>query len=207
MLENDCLFFLERRLKTGRDWRMIYDAHHSNMIHAADQNTAVISQKFQVSQAREPANNKSKKIGIPYLDVHKFTQKLTSISSSSSTARCARSIRIALQSAGANVLNHPIAASDWGRPWRILAINKFNRPSTNRVLVIFILLIKPKNMFMAILPPTPASNGSLILDKKAMRSIVMIRSLIPIIVWCKSSLLRLIRHLYHYKMSFLAVGA
>ena len=140
MVENDCLFFLERRLKTGRDWRMIYDAHHSNMIHAADQNTAVISQKFQVSQAREPAKNKSKKIGIPYLDVHKFTQKLTSISSSSSTARCARSIRIALQSAGANVLDHPIAASDWGPTLKNIGYQQiqpaFDQPRVGDIYII-----------------------------------------------------------------------
>lgn len=119
---------------------MIYDAHHSNMIHAADQNTAVISQKFQVSQAREPAKNKSKKIGIPYLDVHKFTQKLTRISSSSSTARCARSIRIALQSAGATVLNHPIAASDWGPTLKNIGYQQiqpaFDQPRVGDIYII-----------------------------------------------------------------------
>ena len=53
---------------------MIYDAHHSNMINAANQNTAVISQKYQVNQAALRAKNPQKNKGIPYLDVRKFTQ-------------------------------------------------------------------------------------------------------------------------------------
>ena len=90
---------------------MIYDGHHSNMINTADQNTAVISQNFQKNQTGSGAKN-SKNKGIPYLDVRKFTQKLHSMSSATSTKKCARSIRIALQSAGARILNHPVAAAD-----------------------------------------------------------------------------------------------
>ena len=119
---------------------MIYDAHHSNMIYAADQNTAVISQNFQTSQARELGKNKAKKTGIPYLDVRKFTQKLTSISSSSSTAKCARSIRIALQSAGAKVVNHPVAASDWGPTLKNIGYQQikpaFDQPRVGDIYII-----------------------------------------------------------------------
>lgn len=48
------------------------------------------------------------------IDIHKFVAKLKSISGNYSTAKCARSVRIALQSAGAKIVSHPVAASDWG---------------------------------------------------------------------------------------------
>lgn len=109
---------------------MIYDAHHSNMTNAANQNTAVISQKYQDNQAGLRAKNPQKNKGIPYLDVRKFTQKLHSISSATSTAKCARSIRIALQSAGARIVNHPVAAADWGNTLQTIGYKKIN-PSFN----------------------------------------------------------------------------
>ncbi|MDD2945066.1 MAG: hypothetical protein PHG15_04460 [Acinetobacter sp.] len=104
---------------------MIYDGHHSNMINAADQNTAVISQNFQKNQAGSGVKN-SKNKGIPFLDVRKFTQKLHSMSSATSTKKCARSIRIALQSAGARILNHPVAAADWGHTLQAIGYKKIN---------------------------------------------------------------------------------
>lgn len=104
---------------------MIYDGHHSNMINTADQNTAVISQNFQKNQVGSGAKN-SKNKGIPYLDVRKFTQKLHSMSSATSTKKCARSIRIALQSAGARILNHPVAAADWGHTLQTIGYKKIN---------------------------------------------------------------------------------
>lgn len=104
---------------------MIYDGHHSNMINAADQNTAVISQNFQKNQAGSGVKN-SKNKGIPFLDVRKFTQKLHSMSSATSTKKCARSIRIALQSAGARILNHPVAAADWGHTLQTIGYKKIN---------------------------------------------------------------------------------
>ncbi|NNH00110.1 peptidoglycan amidohydrolase family protein [Acinetobacter sp. ANC 5414] len=109
---------------------MIYDAHHSNMINAANQNTAVISQKYQDNQAGLRAKNPQKNTGIPYLDVRKFTQKLHSMSSATSTKKCARSIRIALQSAGAKIVNHPVAAADWGNTLQTIGYKKIN-PSFN----------------------------------------------------------------------------
>ena len=104
---------------------MIYDGHHSNMINTADQNTAVISQNFQKNQAGSGTKN-SKNKGIPYLDVRKFTQKLHSMSSATSTKKCARSIRIALQSAGARILNHPVAAADWEHTLQTIGYKKIN---------------------------------------------------------------------------------
>ncbi|WP_353143864.1 peptidoglycan amidohydrolase family protein [Acinetobacter pragensis] len=48
------------------------------------------------------------------LRLDKFVQKLDSIKAHVSSKRCARSIRVALQSAGAVLDSHPVAASDWG---------------------------------------------------------------------------------------------
>lgn len=47
-------------------------------------------------------------------DLDKFVQKLDKVKARASSQRCARSIRIALQSAGAVFGSHPVAASDWG---------------------------------------------------------------------------------------------
>ncbi|WP_425918208.1 hypothetical protein [Acinetobacter sp. TSRC1-2] len=119
---------------------MIYDAHHSNMINAANQNTAVISQKYQDNQAGLRAKNPQKNKGIPYLDLRKFTQKLHSISSATSTAKCARSIRIALQSAGARILNHPVAAADWGHTLQTIGYKQikpsFDQPRQGDIYII-----------------------------------------------------------------------
>ncbi|MGE8560934.1 MAG: hypothetical protein ACN6NJ_08305 [Acinetobacter sp.] len=119
---------------------MIYDSHHSNMINTADQNTAIVSKQFQDSRAGLRAKNQTKNKGIPYLDVRKFTQKLNSISSATSTAKCARSIRIALQSAGAKILNHPVAASDWGNTLKTIGYKSikpsFDQPQEGDIYII-----------------------------------------------------------------------
>jgi len=52
------------------------------------------------------------------------------MSSASSTKKCARSIRIALQSAGARIVNHPVAAADWGNTLQTIGYKKIN-PSFN----------------------------------------------------------------------------
>ncbi|WP_111895874.1 CHAP domain-containing protein [Acinetobacter sp. MB5] len=48
------------------------------------------------------------------INVSKFSTKLESISARRSKEKCARNVRIALQTAGADVSNHPIAAANWG---------------------------------------------------------------------------------------------
>ncbi|MDQ8935084.1 CHAP domain-containing protein [Acinetobacter rudis] len=48
------------------------------------------------------------------VNIDKFAQRLKNISATSSSRRCARSIRLALESAGAKFGQHPIAAADWG---------------------------------------------------------------------------------------------
>ena len=60
------------------------------------------------------------------LDVDKFSQALDQVKSTRSSARCARSIRIALQRAGAKFFQHPIAASDWGATLEQIGYTRIN---------------------------------------------------------------------------------
>ncbi|WP_111859287.1 hypothetical protein [Acinetobacter sp. CFCC 10889] len=72
--------------------------------------TAIIQKnKLKVAQANQFSLSNAFQI-----DIDKFINKLDSISARTSSARCARSIRIALQTAGAKFTNHPVAAADWG---------------------------------------------------------------------------------------------
>lgn len=74
------------------------------------------------------------------VNIDKFTQKLRSISATTSSARCARSIRLALESAGAKFNNHPIAAADWGNTLMKIGYRKitpaFDRPQQGDIYII-----------------------------------------------------------------------
>ncbi|MCG5265090.1 hypothetical protein MCL27_08575 [Acinetobacter pittii] len=110
---------------------MIYDGHLSDsyMFQDTNQTAIVVSQSAPPDLPypfRMKANNKSEISDNSGIDVQKFVEKLESVTSRRSKARCARSIRIALQSAGANIQNHPIAASDWGETLEEIGYKKIN---------------------------------------------------------------------------------
>lgn len=73
-------------------------------------------------------------------DVNQFTKFLSGITRQTSTQRCARSIRIGLQSAGAKIVNHPVAAADWGNTLLKLGYQKidlsFDRPKKGDIYII-----------------------------------------------------------------------
>lgn len=48
------------------------------------------------------------------INISKFSRTLTLNAHQRSTEKCAKHVRLALESAGAQVLSHPIAAADWG---------------------------------------------------------------------------------------------
>lgn len=73
-----------------------------------------------------------------YFDLDTFTNKLKSITRQSSTSKCAKSIRVALQSAGAKIQSHPVAASDWEILCFLWVIVKLNPLLTILKKVIFI---------------------------------------------------------------------
>ena len=70
---------------------------------------------------------------------------------------------IALQSAGANIVQHPIAASDWGRTLQQIGYQKitpeFNNPQPGDIYIIH----RTKNIVMDILQVLQVRNGFLIL--------------------------------------------
>jgi len=74
------------------------------------------------------------------IDVDKFTNFLQGISSYSSSQKCAKSIRLALESAGARFQSHPIAAADWGNTLTKIGyrqINpKFDAPKEGDIYII-----------------------------------------------------------------------
>ncbi|MFX9619207.1 hypothetical protein ABTU73_17580, partial [Acinetobacter baumannii] len=74
----------------------------------------------------KPNNHRTESNTPPAIDVEKFVAKLESVTSRRSKARCARSIRLALESAGADVENHPIAASDWGDTLKKIGYKEIN---------------------------------------------------------------------------------
>ena len=70
---------------------------------------------FLKAQALENFKTRNRDFKVTSLiDIDKFTQKLVSMSRSTTAHQCAKYVRIALQSAGASFSSHPIAASDWG---------------------------------------------------------------------------------------------
>ena len=64
--------------------------------------------------------------GNQRIDIEKFTSFLKNITRQTSTQKCARSIRIGLQSAGAKFKSHPVAAADWGKTLTSIGYRKIN---------------------------------------------------------------------------------
>ena len=75
-----------------------------------------------------------------YFDLDTFTNRLKSITRQSSTSKCAKSIRVALQSAGAKIQSHPVAASDWGNTLLSLGYREikpsFDHPKEGDIYII-----------------------------------------------------------------------
>ena len=93
---------------------MSYEApsFDNSMMHAQTQN-AVMMLKETPADIAKPYTP-TPEIESKQIDIEKFSEKLSRISAYRSTAKCAKSIRIALQTAGAKFTQHPVAASDWG---------------------------------------------------------------------------------------------
>ncbi|MFH7804432.1 CHAP domain-containing protein [Acinetobacter sp. A1-4-2] len=128
---------------------MVYD-HNVNMsaVHAPVQANIIIrsqsgknskkSSEFQTGQAIAKKNVLAK--NGQRIDISKFTDFLQSVSSTSSSQKCAKSIRLALESAGARFQSHPVAAADWGNTLMKIGyreINpKFDAPKEGDIYII-----------------------------------------------------------------------
>lgn len=133
---------------------MIYD-HQANMsaVHAPVQANVIIrsqsgqnakrqSQRNTSASARKNQSESYKNFGSKgqRIDIEKFTSYLQGITRNTSTKMCARSIRIGLQSSGAKIVNHPVAAADWGSTLQQLGYRKinlsFDRPKKGDIYII-----------------------------------------------------------------------
>lgn len=65
------------------------------------------------------------------IDVKKFARYLQGITRVTSTKKCARSVRIGLQTAGAKFSSHPVAAADWGATLQKIGYRKINQSFDN----------------------------------------------------------------------------
>ena len=92
------------------------------------------------SSKRESKNKNYTSASSQRIDVSKFTQHLQNITARKSSQACARSIRIALESAGARFQNHPVAAADWGGTLQSLGYRKisssFDKPKKGDIYII-----------------------------------------------------------------------
>lgn len=158
---------------------IIYDGQVADNYMYQDSNQAAIVVSHSTPSlpypfTMKPNNHQTETSSTPAIDIDKFVEKLESVTSRRSKARCARSIRLALESAGANVENHPIAASDWGDTLKRLAIKKLIQPLMNHKKVTSISFTEPATMFMDILLDIQEVNGFLTSNKIVMMSIKMI---------------------------------
>lgn len=76
----------------------------------------------------------------PSINIDQFSQKLTRRASYRSTSQCAKYVRIALQAAGADIKQHPVAAADWGKTLQKIGYHQiepaFDDPQAGDIYII-----------------------------------------------------------------------
>ncbi|WP_092748046.1 hypothetical protein [Acinetobacter boissieri] len=74
------------------------------------------------------------------INVSKFAHTLTHNAYNRSTEKCAKHVRLALESAGARVESHPIAAADWGQTLEKIGYKRispaFDKPQEGDIYII-----------------------------------------------------------------------
>ena len=89
----------------------VYAPAQTNIIiRSQSERNVTASDILSSKQARERAISNHQRV-----DLEKFTGFLRNITRQTSTQKCAKSIRIGLESAGARFKSHPVAAADWGK--------------------------------------------------------------------------------------------
>lgn len=117
-------------------WSMRKFKHQqANRRAPSDENRMLDADAQQQEAARSNAIVVSK-----HLDISKFTRNLANVRAQSSTQKCAKSVRIALQNAGAKFSRHPVAASDWGATLKEIGYRKiqpaFDAPKEGDIYII-----------------------------------------------------------------------
>ena len=121
-------------------FRMIYDQPvNMSEVNAPVQANVIIRSQASKNAPKGSASKATSK-DAQRIDIEKFTGFLKGITRQTSTQSCARSIRIGLQSAGAKIVNHPVAAADWGNTLTKLGYQKidlsFDRPKKGDIYII-----------------------------------------------------------------------
>lgn len=82
--------------------------------------------RTQATQKLPKPEKNSMKFNAQRIDINKMTQYLQGITRQTTTRKCARSVRLALQVAGARFQSHPVAAADWGSTLTQIGYRKIN---------------------------------------------------------------------------------
>ena len=122
--------------------------HHADIQQVQYAETQQISnpstQQFKAILREQPkpasvSQNNSRRINHS-ISIQAFSKHLSSISATTSSQKCAASIRVALQSAGARIVNHPVAAADWGNTLKDLGYRQikpaFEKPQQGDIYII-----------------------------------------------------------------------
>lgn len=100
----------------------VYAPAQTNIIiRSQSERNVTASDILSSKQARERAISNHQRV-----DLEKFTGLLRNITLQTSTQKCAKSIRIGLESAGARFKSHPVAAADWGKTLTSIGYRKIN---------------------------------------------------------------------------------
>lgn len=112
-----------------------FNHQQANRRDQQDENSISNADSQQRTQSNSDATFASK-----HLDISKFTRNLANVRAQSSTQKCAKSVRIALQNAGAKFSRHPVAASDWGATLKEIGYRKiqpaFDAPKEGDIYII-----------------------------------------------------------------------
>lgn len=115
----------------------------SKDIQAQDQNSkGKGSGNIEANKTKDQKNQDNNTVAktTHNINIRTFSKKLSSISATTSSQKCAASIRVALQSAGARIVKHPVAAADWGNTLKDLGYRQitpsFEKPQPGDIYII-----------------------------------------------------------------------
>ncbi|WP_180106281.1 peptidoglycan amidohydrolase family protein [Acinetobacter sp. YH12085] len=125
---------------------MAYD-HNVNLseVHAPVQANIIIRSQASKNTGKSNTTKKAATKNVvsrngQRIDIDRLTGFLQGITRQSSTQKCARSVRLALESAGARFNGHPVAAADWGSTLQKIGYQKinlaFDRPKKGDIYII-----------------------------------------------------------------------
>lgn len=109
--------------------------------HGNKRKVAQKSKRIQYSISAGNHNDKKKStVAKQTININTFSKRLSKVSARTSSQQCAKSIRLALESAGARFAQHPIAAADWGKTLKDIGYKQidpaFENPEQGDIYII-----------------------------------------------------------------------